>query len=112
MDTQRDPETILGEIAAIEVMERGRLCEMRRSSGKVYYNLQRWIKGKNHCEYVPAKELDAVRQAVANHTRFMDLIGEYAAVVEQRTRQARKATGSSEQKGGSANGPPLQRPRR
>lgn len=104
MGNQRSPETILRDIAAIGVMERGTLSEMRRPGGSVYYNLQVWTAGRNRCEYVPAKELEALQEAVANYARFRELVEEYVQVVEQTSRQVRRGADRSEKKG-SANRP-------
>ena len=92
MDDTRDPEDILREIALIEMIERGKLCEIRRPGGKVYHNLQFWSEGKNRCEYVPARDLEAVREAVEGNERFRTLVEEYAGAVESRTRGRRRGT--------------------
>ena len=103
MDSRRTPETILSDIAALEKMERGRLCEMRTASGRVYHNLQLWSEGRNRCEYVREDDLEAVRAAVANWQRYRELSDEYAAALERRTRKARKVVILQDrQKGGSA----------
>jgi len=102
MGNQRSPEVILRDIAAIDVMERGTLSEMHRPGGSVYYNLQVWTAGRNRCEYVPAKEVEAAREAVANHARFRELVEEYVEVVEQNSRQVRRGADRPEKKG-SAN---------
>ena len=102
MDSQRTAEAILADIAAIPTMERGKLCEIRRTSGRVYHNLQVWRNGRNVSVYVSARELVAVREAVANHARFCELVEEYAALKERETRRARKRSGDPEKKKGSA----------
>lgn len=89
MSSKRTPEAILKEIADIGSMERGKLSEIRRKNGKTYHNLQFWFDGKNRCEYVPAKDVEVVRRAVANRSLFRELVDEYETVMEQRTRQAR-----------------------
>lgn len=106
MHSQRSPETILQDIAAIRVMERGKISEIRRAGGKVYYNLQFWTAGKNRCEYVPAKHVDEVRQALANHSRYRELVEEYATVVERNTRQARRDSERCEKRGSAKRRPP------
>ena len=90
MATQRAPQEILRDITAIEQLERGKLCKMRSKSGRVYYNLQFWSHGRNRCEYVRGQDLAAVQEAVANGDRFRELMEEYAATMEERTRAARR----------------------
>lgn len=102
MDSQRTPETILSGIAGIPTMERGRLCEMHAKSGRLYHNLQYWSNGANRCEYIRAADLDEVRKAVANYEQYRNLTQEYAAVVEGRTRQARRGAQDTVEKKGSA----------
>lgn len=92
MDNPRAPEEILREIARIETIERGKLCEIRRPSGKIYHNLQFWSEGKNRCEYIRARDLDAVRDAVEGHERFQALVDEYVSAVESLTRGRRRGT--------------------
>lgn len=72
-------------MAAIDRMERGKLCPMR---GGRYYNLQSWEGGRNAVRYVRAGELQAVRQAVKGYNAFMDLAKRYADLVVRDTRKA------------------------
>ena len=111
MSNQRSPDTILHDIAAIGAMERGKLSEFRRTGGKVYYNLQFWTDGRNRCEYVPARDVEGVRQALANYALYQQLVEEYAGVVEYNTRQNRRQSAGPEKKG-SANRPRRQQPGR
>jgi hypothetical protein len=78
-------QSILRRMAAIDRMERGKLCPMR---GGRYYNLQSWEGGRNVVRYVRADEVKAVRQAVEGYTRFMDLARRYADLIVQDTRKA------------------------
>lgn len=75
---------LLQRMAAIETMERGKLCAMR---GGRYHNLQSWEDGRNRVRYVPASEVEAVRQAVAGYRTFMELARQYADLVVRDTRQ-------------------------
>ena len=109
MDTQRTAQTILADIAAIPTMERGRLCEMHGTAGRVYHNLQFWSRGRNRCEYVSEANLAAVRDAVANHGQYRRLVEEYATAVEEQTRRARRAGADSPEKKGSATRRPKRR---
>ncbi len=70
----------------IETMETGKLCLMRKSAtGREYYNIQTWKDGRNVSRYVPESELEETKRAVANHGRFMALVGEYVDLVVKRT---------------------------
>lgn len=102
MDSRRTPETVLSDIASIRTMERGRLCDMRTPAGRVYHNLQFWSDGRNRCEYVREDDFGAVKEAVANWSRYRELTDEYAAALERRTRKARQAVPQDRQKGGFA----------
>lgn len=90
MAKSRSSDDILQEIAAIPTLERGKLCPFVRGE-RTYYNLQFWDTGRNRCEYVPVRQLPAVREAVANYARYQDLVAEYAAMREQETRENRQA---------------------
>jgi macrodomain Ter protein organizer (MatP/YcbG family) len=80
-------DKIFAELRRIRTMEVGKLCLMRRTaSGREYYNLQSWTNGRNITRYVPASQLDAVRQALANHERFMALVQKYVSMVVVKTR--------------------------
>jgi hypothetical protein len=103
MDRVRTPEAILNDIAAIQTLERGKLCPMRRDGAAQYFNLQFWRDGQNRCEYVRKADLPAVQEAVGNWRRYQALIKEYAEALEGRTRQAMKAVQKDRQKGGSTN---------
>ena len=78
-------ESILRKMAAIGRMERGTLCAMR---GGRYHNLQSWEEGRNRVRYVPASQLDAVREAIEGYRTFMDLARRYADLVVRDTRKA------------------------
>ena len=82
-------------MAAIDRMERGKLCPMR---GGRYYNLQSWEGGRNVVRYVRADEVKAVRQAVEGYTRFMDLARRYADSVVQDTRKAARSAKNEPEK--------------
>lgn len=78
-------KSILRKMVAIVRMERGTLCPMR---GGRYHNLQSWEKGRNRVRYVPASQIDDVREAVEGYRTFMDLARKYADLVVQDTRKA------------------------
>ena len=75
---------LLQQIAAIPVMERGKLST--HSSGR-HQKLQCWHEGKNHTRHVTADELPAVQGALAGYAHYQQLTGQYADLVIQETRQ-------------------------
>ena len=86
-----DRHDLLRQIAAIPVMERGKLStyslEAGPSAAGPYYKLQRWEDGKNHTQHVPAEEVPAVHAAVVGYARFQQLTTQYADLVIAETRQ-------------------------
>ncbi len=82
---------LLEQIAAIPVMERGKLSrytfKVRSNASGPYHKLQRWQGGKNHTRYVCAEELPAVQTALAGYAQFRQLTEQYAELVIQETRQ-------------------------
>lgn len=71
-DQQR--QYILQQMNTLPRMERGKLCRQSRGPGtRPFFKLQGWHQGKNHTCYVPADEVPAVQQALANHQRFQEL---------------------------------------
>jgi len=72
-------------MAAIDRMERGKLCSMQ---GGRYYNLQSWEGGRNVVRYVRPGDVRAVQQAVEGYNMFMNLAKRYADLVVQDTRKA------------------------
>ena len=78
-------KSILEQMAAIERMERGKLCAMR---GGRYYNLQSWEGGRNVVRYVPAADAGSVQKDVEHYKRFMELAKRYADLAIQETRKA------------------------
>ena len=68
-------------MASITSMERGKLCPMSSSSASsAYFRLQCWQDGRNCTRYVPAQEVESVRQALANHERFQTLAKEFVDI--------------------------------
>ena len=87
-----DKRHLLEQIAAIPVMERGKLSkytfkERSHTSGP-YHKLQRWQDGKNHTRYVSADELPAVQTALAGYAQFQQLTEQYANLIIEETRQS------------------------
>jgi hypothetical protein len=88
---QPNKSRLLEQIAAIPVMERGKLSRYsfkdRSNASGPYHKLQRWQDGKNHTRYVSAEELPAVQTALAGYAQFQQLTGQYADLVIAETRQ-------------------------
>jgi hypothetical protein len=83
---------LLEQIAAIPVMERGKLSHYtfkeRSNASGPYHKLQRWQEGKNHTRYVSAEELPAVQTALAGYAQYRQLTAQYADLVIAETRQS------------------------
>jgi hypothetical protein len=88
--------SILEQMAAIERMERGKLCAMR--DGR-HYNLQSWERGRNVVRYVPATEAASVKKDVAQYKRFLELVKRYADLVIQDTRKNNAKARSTPKRG-------------
>jgi hypothetical protein len=87
---KRQPEVLLKEIAALQQMERGKLCRMRRGPKGDYYNHQTWERGKNVVRYVPQDQVASLRHAIAGYQKFLRLTQVYADEIIRRTRQSNK----------------------
>jgi hypothetical protein len=83
-------QALLNEISALSTMEHGKLTILREGPNGPYYSHQSWENGKNICRYVPAKEVAALRESIANYQRYKDITEQYANEVINRTR-AQKA---------------------
>jgi hypothetical protein len=78
---------LLTAIREIRHMERGTLCQIRKGPSTPYYNHQSWEQGRNRVRYVPAAQVPALREAMAEHDRFMTLVRSYTEQVIQQTRR-------------------------
>mgnify|MGYP007057169751 CR=1 FL=1 len=81
-------QRLLERMAAIERMERGKLCKM---TGRPHYNHQTWRNGRNEVRYVPADELAALQEAIKGYQLFIKLAEQYADEVIRLTRRERKS---------------------
>lgn len=100
-------KTILTEMATLTTMERGKLSEEYRTapasegSGSVrfgpYYKLQAWENGRNASRRVPASEVPALQQDLANHQRFAELAGAFVQETIGRTRALRRSENLSQE---------------
>ena len=78
---------ILQEINTITRMERGKLCTQSPGPGAApFHKLQCWHQGKNHTRYVPADEVPALQEALAEHQRFQALAEEFVELTVALTR--------------------------
>ena len=84
-------QQLLQQIAAIPVMERGKLStySFKERSGQAgpYHKLQHWEDGKNITRYIPADELPAVQAALEGYQQYQQLTEQYAHLVISETRQ-------------------------
>ncbi len=80
-------QRLLARMAAIERMERGKLCRM---SGRPNHNLQAWRNGRNEVRYVRQEEVDTVQEAIDGYNLFMKLADQYADATIQQTRREHK----------------------
>jgi len=56
----------------------GTLSERRDSEGKINgWKLQRWYQGHNQTRYIPAEQVEKVREGTAGRQQFMTLAQEY-----------------------------------
>jgi hypothetical protein len=75
---------LLERMAAIEHMERGKICQM---PGRKYYNLQVWRKGRNEVRYVPVQDAPEIQAAIAGYQLFCKLAEQYADEVIRMSRR-------------------------
>lgn len=78
---------LLERMAAIERMERGKLCRM---SGRPHYNHQTWRDGRNEVRYVPKGEVAELKKDIAGYQLFTKLGEQYADEVIRASRRERE----------------------
>ena len=88
MKAKPEPEALLKQIAALQEMERGKLCRMRDGA---HYNHQTWEQGRNVVRYVPRERISHLKKAIAGYQKYTKLTKAYADAVIQRTRSTQKA---------------------
>lgn len=96
MKSEHRRRAILQEMSRIDRMEKGRLTEEYRDSLQEgaprrlgpYYKHQCWEEGRNQSRRVPAREVEALREAVEGHQRFVALADEYVELTVAMTREA------------------------
>lgn len=86
---------LLERMAAVERMERGKLCRM---SGRPHYNHQTWREGRNEVRYVPKDEVAELKKDIAGYQLFTKLAEQYAGEViraSRREREKKKRSGKT-----------------
>jgi hypothetical protein len=88
---------LLTQIAQIQLMERGKLSaytfKERALRATPYYKLQSWENGKNLTRYIRSEQVSLVEEALAGHAKFQELVGQYAQLVIDQTREQLAAVG-------------------
>lgn len=97
-------EQILREIGKIRRMERGSIAFNKRScdsgSGSTgFYNHTVYENGRSKTRYVHAEDVEAVRQLIAEHKRFQQLVARYESLIIHQTRNERAKKRESRRKG-------------
>lgn len=88
MTFEQQREQILQQMSTLTRMARGKLCRQSRGPGTTpFFKLQCWQRGKNHTRYVPADEVPAVQEALANHQRFQELAEQFVSLTVAHTQQ-------------------------
>ena len=84
------PAQILTQIAQIQSMELGKLCEYRPAGRSAeagpYFKLQIWQAGQNLTRHVRPEELPVLREALDGYARFRLLSDQYAQLIVAQTR--------------------------
>ena len=82
-------QDLLANMANIPLIIPGTLSERRDSNGKVNgWKLQRWHNGGNQTRYIPAGQVQKVREGTEGYEQFMALARQY---VEAKGKQAMNA---------------------
>ncbi len=86
MITLSTPQLILKQMARIQRMERGKLCQIRQGPSGPYYSHQTWEKGRNRVRYVPRERVPRLQSAIAGYQDYLKLTQAYADLIVARTR--------------------------
>ena len=86
MKHTRKMKRLLERMAAIERMERGKLCRM---TGRPHYNHQTWRNGRNEVRYVSKDEVAQLKKDIAGYQLFAKLAEQYTDEVIRLTRRER-----------------------
>lgn len=93
---------LLGEMAKIDRMERGKVCQMK---GREHFNHQTWHEGRNVVRYVPRNEVEELRAATDGYTRFMALAEQYADEIIRITRCQQKSKSQNRHRENNSSAP-------
>lgn len=90
MANPNSPQQILAQIAAIPLMEAGKLSTYvpagRPHGSGPYYKLQCWTNGKNKTRHVRPEELPTLQKALEGYAQFCQLTNQYADLMMGQTR--------------------------
>jgi len=89
MNEKITPESILHDLTAIQRLEKGSLSVIRQTAKGPAFNFQRWEKGRNRSEYVPADQAAQVQENLQAHERFETLVASYVESLSARSREER-----------------------
>lgn len=78
---------LLERMAAIDRMERGKVCQL---TGRRHYNHQTWRNGRNEVRYVREDDVADLRKDIAAYRLFIHLAEQYADEVIRQTRRQRE----------------------
>jgi hypothetical protein len=70
-------QALIEILSGEDLLERGRLCRIVKSSGKVFYNLQAWEKGRNLSKYIRETDLKTVQDAIQRYIKVKKAIDAY-----------------------------------
>ena len=89
MKKTKKMQRLVERMAAIERMERGKVCQM---GDRPHYNHQTWQDGRNVVRYVPKDEVAQLKRDIAGYERFIKLTKQYADEVIRQTRRTRQGS--------------------
>ena len=74
MKKTKKAQKLLEQMAQIEVMERGRICQMKNRN---HFNHQTWKSGKNVVHYLKRQDIPDLQKAIDGYKRFNELTQKY-----------------------------------
>ena len=82
--SSKSGQNLLADMANIPVIIPGKLSQRKDASGKVNgWKLQQWKDGHNQTRYIPAEQVERIREGNEGHRQFMDLAGQYVEIKGQ-----------------------------
>lgn len=77
-------QDLLASMSRIAVIIPGTLSKRKDSKGRVNgWKLQRWHHGQNETRYIPAEQVEKVREGTLGHQQFTALAQQYVEVKGQ-----------------------------